>query len=115
MRIGTETCLQYERQNCTSSTAATEKLEQADFQRAPLVKVKRLSVHFGGVRALDDVSLETFPAKIFGLIGPNGTGKTTLFNCLSRIYEWTSGTIEWEGTDLSRVPRHQLAALGVGR
>ena len=58
---------------------------------------------------------KSFPAKIFGLIGPNGTGKTTLFNCLSRIYEWTSGTIEWEGTDLSRVPRHRLAALGVGR
>jgi branched-chain amino acid transport system ATP-binding protein len=52
---------------------------------------------------------------ILGLIGPNGAGKTTLFNCLSRLYECGSGDILFDGASLLRIPRHRVAALGIGR
>ena len=80
-----------------------------------MLQIANLSMHFGGVKALDDVSFEVGPGEICGLIGPNGAGKTTLFNCLSRLYSADSGTIRFEGRDLLSVPAHGIAALGVSR
>lgn len=82
---------------------------------APLLHVDKLSVQFGGIRALQDVSFDVPAQSICGLIGPNGAGKTTLFNCLSRLYQPQSGRILFEGQDLLRVPVHRIAGLGVGR
>jgi branched-chain amino acid transport system ATP-binding protein len=81
----------------------------------PLLAIRALSVHFGGVVALDGVSFEVAAGQICGLIGPNGAGKTTLFNCMSRLYEPESGSIVFDGRNLLREPRHRMAALGIGR
>ena len=77
--------------------------------------MQNVGVRFGGIVALDDVSFDVLPGRIVGLIGPNGAGKTTLFNCLSRLYQCDSGDILFSGGSLLRVPRHRIAALGIGR
>src|SRR4029079_17926723 len=59
----------------------------------PLLRVANLTVRFGGIVALDDVSFDVMPGQIAGVIGPNGAGKTTLFNCLSRLYPFQGGSI----------------------
>lgn len=82
---------------------------------APLLTVDNVSVRFGGIVALDGVSFDVRRGEVRGLIGPNGAGKSTLFNCLSRLYRCDSGAIHFDGQVLSKMPRHRIAALGVGR
>ena len=77
--------------------------------------MQNVGVRFGGIVALDDVSFDVPTGCILGLIGPNGAGKTTLFNCLSRLYQCGSGDIFFDGRSLLQVPRHRVAALGIGR
>jgi branched-chain amino acid transport system ATP-binding protein len=74
-----------------------------------------VSVRFGGVVALDDLSFSINENEICGLIGPNGAGKTSLFNVVSRIYEPTSGHVYFDGRDLLEVDAHEIAELGVAR
>nr|WP_295469326.1 ABC transporter ATP-binding protein [Mesorhizobium sp.] len=81
----------------------------------PLLDVRNVVVRFGGIVALQDISFTIPRGLIVGLIGPNGAGKTTLFNCLSRLYQPTSGEIFFDGHSLLSVPRHKIAALGLGR
>ena len=80
-----------------------------------LLEVSRLSVSFGGVRAVRDVSFHVARGEVFTLIGPNGAGKTTLFNLISRIYDATGGDVVFEGRSISRIPPHRIAALGIAR
>ena len=80
-----------------------------------LLQVKNLSVSFGGVRAVRDVSFDVARGEVFTLIGPNGAGKTTLFNLISRIYDPTGGDVVFEGRSISRIPPHRVAALGIAR
>jgi len=80
-----------------------------------LLRVSGVSVRFGGIVALDDVSFDVEAGQIAGLIGPNGAGKTTLFNCLSRLYECDAGNITFDGKALLGMPRHRIAQLGIGR
>lgn len=80
-----------------------------------LISVRNVSVSFGAVKALTDVSFELFKGEILGLIGPNGAGKTTMFNCLSRLYTPSAGTIQLEGADLLALRRDQVAGRGIGR
>jgi branched-chain amino acid transport system ATP-binding protein len=77
--------------------------------------VRDVVVRFGGLTALDRVSFDMAPGQIRGLIGPNGSGKTTLFNCISNIYRYQSGDIRLRGAPTRGVPRHRMAALGLGR
>ena len=84
-------------------------------QDGPLLEVERLSIRFGGIVALDQVSFAVHPGQIVALIGPNGAGKTTLFNCLSRLYHPDSGQVRFAGTDLLARPAHRIARLGIGR
>mgnify|MGYP005812355731 CR=1 FL=1 len=80
-----------------------------------LLKVRDLSVNFGGVRAVRDVSFDVRKGEVFTLIGPNGAGKTTVFNLISRIYSATGGDIIFEGQSLTRLPPHKVAARGIAR
>jgi len=80
-----------------------------------LFKVANLGVHFGGIRAVDDVSFSVEQGEIFTIIGPNGAGKTTTFNLIGRIYEPTSGSIWFDGRDITKVPPHRIAAMGIAR
>jgi branched-chain amino acid transport system ATP-binding protein len=82
---------------------------------APTLQVENVTVRFGGITALDQVSFSMAGGDIVGLIGPNGAGKTTLFNCLSRLYGFTDGRILYEGRSLTETPPHGIAALGIGR
>jgi branched-chain amino acid transport system ATP-binding protein len=82
---------------------------------ATLLSVQDLSMRFGGIVALDGVSLKVERGRICGLIGPNGAGKTTLFNCLSRLYTAQRGDIYFDGRTISGVAKHQIAQLGIGR
>jgi len=79
------------------------------------LRVQDVVVRFGGIVALDGVSFSVMPGEIVGLIGPNGAGKTTLFNCVSRLYQCDRGEIFFGDEALVRVPRHRIAALGIGR
>jgi branched-chain amino acid transport system ATP-binding protein len=81
----------------------------------PLLRVEDVAVRFGGIVALDGVSFDVAPGQIVGLIGPNGAGKTTLFNCVSRLYDCQRGAIHFDGQPLLPLPRHRVAALGIGR
>ena len=80
-----------------------------------LLAVEGVTMRFGGVTALDDVSFDVASGAICGLIGPNGAGKTTLFNCISRLYDPHSGTILFDRRPLASFARHEMAALGVAR
>ena len=80
-----------------------------------LLDVRGVTVRFGGVVALDNVSFEVEQGQILGLIGPNGAGKTTLFNCLSRLYQPSEGEILFEGQSVLATPRHLIADMGIGR
>jgi len=81
----------------------------------PILAVRDLTVHFGGIVALESVAFDVGEGQIVGLIGPNGAGKTTLFNCLSRIYTPDRGDIRFRDRSLLAVPPHRIADLGLGR
>ena len=100
--------------NATDAGATQDRLEPAP-SCDPLLAIEGVTVRFGGVVALDEVSFDVARGAICGLIGPNGAGKTTLFNCLSRLYQFDQGTIRFEGHLLTRHPVHRIAALGIGR
>ena len=79
-----------------------------------LLRVEGLSVRFGGLQILDDVTLEVPEGKIVGLIGPNGAGKTTVFNVISGFIKPAAGEIQWRGKTERPAP-HDLARLGIAR
>lgn len=77
--------------------------------------VENLSIEFGGVHAVEDVSFEVEPGETFAIIGPNGAGKSTIFNLISRIYEPTAGTIHYGDRDLLQLPAHRVVEAGIAR
>ena len=82
---------------------------------APLLAVKDVGVHFGGIVALDSVSFDLPEGVLLGLIGPNGAGKTTLFNCLSRLYTPAKGDILFKGQSILDKPAHRITEIGIAR
>lgn len=84
-------------------------------EEGPLLQVDRVSVSFGGVQALTDVSLRVASGESVGLVGPNGAGKTTLFNCVSGQVRPDRGEVRFAGRLLAGVPVHHRARLGLAR
>jgi len=82
---------------------------------ADILSVRNISMRFGGIVALDQVSFDMAEGQIVGLIGPNGAGKTTLFNCVSRLYTPDDGDLVFQGKSIIRDSPHHVAALGIGR
>jgi branched-chain amino acid transport system ATP-binding protein len=80
-----------------------------------LLALEKVSRRFGGILALDDLSLALDPGQIVGLIGPNGAGKTTAFNVITRLYAPDSGRVLYDGSDLLRVPAHGIVRRGIAR
>ena len=80
-----------------------------------LLAANNLSLSFGGVHAVEDVSFSVNKGEVFSIIGPNGAGKTTLFNLISRIYDASTGSIQFNEQDISQVPTHRIAELGIAR
>src|SRR5213079_2952976 len=81
----------------------------------PILEASCISIRFGGLQALSDVSLKVDEFEIVGLIGPNGAGKTTCFNCITGFYKPQSGRAFFKGDDVSELGPHARAALGMGR
>ena len=81
----------------------------------PLLALEGVGKSFGGLVALDAVGFDVATAEVVGLIGPNGSGKTTLFNVISGLIAPDCGSVRFGGRDISHLPSHSIAALGVGR
>jgi branched-chain amino acid transport system ATP-binding protein len=81
----------------------------------PLLEVKNLTKAFGGLLAVNDVSFKVEKGEIVGLIGPNGSGKTTIFNCINQFFPVTSGDILFKGQSIIGLKTHQVCHLGIGR
>ncbi|NUT63023.1 ABC transporter ATP-binding protein [Herbaspirillum sp. C9C3] len=80
-----------------------------------MLQLEKVSVRFGGLTAVDEVSLQVGTGDVVGLVGANGAGKTTLFNAISGLVRPTGGSIRFDGTDILKAPLHRRARLGIGR
>ncbi len=80
-----------------------------------LLEVRGVSKHFGGIRAVEDVSFSMKPGMILSIIGPNGAGKTTLFNCLTGFIKPSKGNIIFSGRDISAMSADRITRLGISR
>jgi len=81
----------------------------------PILTVRNVTKQFGGLTANDDVSIDVYRGEILGLIGPNGAGKSTLFNMIAGAFPVTSGTISFNGRNITDMPGTARCALGIGR
>jgi branched-chain amino acid transport system ATP-binding protein len=76
---------------------------------------QNITISFGGLTALEDVSFDIEKGEIFAIIGPNGAGKTTIFNCINRFYDLDEGHFRFKDKDITRVRPHEVADLGIAR
>ncbi len=79
----------------------------------PILEMRQISKHFGGLQALEDVSFDVAPREIVGLIGPNGAGKSTLFNTLVGLHKPTAGTVRLQGEEITGLKPHKVAERGM--
>jgi len=80
-----------------------------------VISLKNVTMKFGGVTALNDVTFDVKPGEILGLIGPNGAGKTTVFNVITGVYQITSGDIVFDGKSLTGTKRYKITKRGIAR
>ncbi len=80
-----------------------------------LLEIKNLTKAFGGLKAVNNVTFHVNEGEIMGLIGPNGSGKTTIFNCINNYYQITSGDVLFQGKSITGLKTHQICQLGIGR
>jgi branched-chain amino acid transport system ATP-binding protein len=86
-----------------------------DRARAPLLELDKLTLTFGGLRALTDVDLEVYEREIVSVIGPNGAGKTTIFNVITGVYKPTTGDVRFAGESIAGRTQHAITNLGIAR
>jgi branched-chain amino acid transport system ATP-binding protein len=79
------------------------------------LSVENISLHFGGIVALDSLSFTVNRGAVCGLIGPNGAGKTSLFNCINRLYNPSEGRVVFDGADITKVKAKDIVSLGIAR
>jgi branched-chain amino acid transport system ATP-binding protein len=79
-----------------------------------MLRIENISKHFGGVRAVTDVSITIGKGEIHGLIGPNGAGKTTLFKLITKVLKPDSGSIQFKDAQITHLPSHRISRLGIG-
>lgn len=96
-------------------TGCVKEKAKARLAALPILSVKNVSRHFGGVKALDGLDLTIHRGEILGLIGPNGSGKTTFFNVVSGIYAPTKGSLVLDGQDLAGLSSQKICRAGVAR
>ena len=82
---------------------------------APLLEVRAITLRFGGVTAIENVSFEVIPGELFAVIGPNGAGKTSIFNCLNCVYRPQEGSIRFKGIEMVGKKPVAAASLGIAR
>src|SRR5690606_27098986 len=99
----------------TSSTDSRSVETKATAATLPILEARGLIKRFGGVTAVNNVSLMVMPGEIVSLIGPNGAGKTTTFNLISGVLPPTEGEIYYNGKSTAGLKPHQFAQLGIGR
>jgi branched-chain amino acid transport system ATP-binding protein len=80
-----------------------------------IFQAKDVTIKFGPISAVDGVTFNVEPGTVFTIIGPNGAGKTTLFNLISRLYDVSAGILTFEGRDITNLPAHSIAGLGIAR
>ena len=80
-----------------------------------MLELQGVTMRFGGLKALDEVSFRVEPDRIVGLIGPNGAGKTTVFNLISRFYRPSSGSIRFNEIELTYLSAHEIIGKGIAR
>jgi branched-chain amino acid transport system ATP-binding protein len=80
-----------------------------------LLSTRDLSLSFGGIHAVRDVTFDVEEGEVYSIIGPNGAGKTSIFNLISRLYDADSGDIEFQGESVIGMPPHNIARLGIAR
>ena len=90
-------------------------LREAGGERKVILKVEDICMTFGRLKAVDEVSCDVFEGEVFAIIGPNGAGKSSLLNCINGFYHPQRGKIYFEGKDVSHLPPHKRAMLGMGR
>ena len=95
----------------------TSKEKRRRFTNKDMIKlnVKNISLNFGGVSALSDVSFDVREGEMLAVIGPNGAGKTSILNCINGFYRPQKGEMIFENRDIYHLPPHQIARLGIGR
>lgn len=79
------------------------------------LRIQNISLSFGGVDALKDISIDVKQGEILSIIGPNGAGKTCVINCINGFYRPQSGSIMYQGHDLTKLPSHRIARMGLSR
>ncbi|GEO82438.1 ABC transporter ATP-binding protein [Pararhodospirillum oryzae] len=84
-------------------------------EKQPILDVRDVSLHFGGVRALSNVAFQVNRGELFAIIGPNGAGKTSMMNCISGRYSPTQGRIFFKGQDITGLPANRRTEVGIGR
>ena len=87
----------------------------AQDENKSIINVNSISLSFGGLQVLSDVSIDVRAGEILAIIGPNGAGKTSFFNCVNGFYHPYKGEITYKGKDLTRLKPHKIAALGIAR